>query len=118
MNPLHLTENLGIYHRYRLQLIRPSPTANHEQLELSKKNDGPISWYASLFYTITILADTCTAWPIADASLSQEILDLVQQASHYRESASFSELPPHIMGSVHRIARYLGSVVTLCACVL
>ncbi|POS82975.1 L30e-like protein [Erysiphe pulchra] len=25
------------------------------------------------------------AWPIADASLAQEILDLVQQASHYRQ---------------------------------
>ncbi|KAI9745401.1 MAG: RNA binding protein snu13 [Claussenomyces sp. TS43310] len=25
------------------------------------------------------------AWPLADASLSQSILDLVQQASHYRQ---------------------------------
>lgn len=25
------------------------------------------------------------AWPIADSALSQEILDLVQQASHYRQ---------------------------------
>jgi len=25
------------------------------------------------------------AWPLADAALSQEILDLVQQASHYRQ---------------------------------
>lgn len=25
------------------------------------------------------------AWPIADQALSQEILDLVQQASHYRQ---------------------------------
>ncbi|KXJ91077.1 putative 13 kDa ribonucleo protein-associated protein [Microdochium bolleyi] len=25
------------------------------------------------------------AWPLADAQLSQEILDLVQQASHYRQ---------------------------------
>ncbi|KAF2140503.1 uncharacterized protein K452DRAFT_288591 [Aplosporella prunicola CBS 121167] len=29
--------------------------------------------------------DTSAAWPIADAGLSQEILDLVQQASHYRQ---------------------------------
>lgn len=26
-----------------------------------------------------------TAWPIADAALTQEILDIVQQASHYRQ---------------------------------
>lgn len=25
------------------------------------------------------------AWPVADGALSQEILDLVQQASHYRQ---------------------------------
>ena len=25
------------------------------------------------------------AWPVADAALTQEILDLVQQASHYRQ---------------------------------
>jgi U4/U6 small nuclear ribonucleoprotein SNU13 len=25
------------------------------------------------------------AWPVADQALSQEILDLVQQASHYRQ---------------------------------
>lgn len=25
------------------------------------------------------------AWPIADAALSQEILDLIQSASHYRQ---------------------------------
>lgn len=25
------------------------------------------------------------AWPVADAALRQEILDLVQQASHYRQ---------------------------------
>lgn len=30
-------------------------------------------------------------WFSADTALAQEILDLVQQASHYRESASFSE---------------------------
>ncbi|KAK8232219.1 putative snRNP and snoRNP protein [Phyllosticta capitalensis] len=29
--------------------------------------------------------DTSAAWPVADASLSQEILDLVQQCSHYRQ---------------------------------
>ncbi|CAD6580252.1 MAG: RNA binding protein snu13 [Alectoria sarmentosa] len=29
--------------------------------------------------------DQSAAWPIADAALSQEILDLVQQASHYRQ---------------------------------
>ena len=32
-----------------------------------------------------IMADASAAWPVADASLSQEILDLVQQASHYRQ---------------------------------
>jgi hypothetical protein len=26
-----------------------------------------------------------TAWPVADAALTQEILDIVQQASHYRQ---------------------------------
>ncbi|KAL1297245.1 hypothetical protein AAFC00_004805 [Neodothiora populina] len=29
--------------------------------------------------------DANAAWPVADAALSQEILDLVQQASHYRQ---------------------------------
>ncbi|KAF1350775.1 putative 13 kDa ribonucleo protein-associated protein, partial [Delphinella strobiligena] len=29
--------------------------------------------------------DANAAWPVADAAMSQEILDLVQQASHYRQ---------------------------------
>lgn len=29
--------------------------------------------------------DTSAAWPQADQALSQEILDLVQQATHYRQ---------------------------------
>lgn len=29
--------------------------------------------------------DSSAAWPLADAALAQEILDLVQQASHYRQ---------------------------------
>lgn len=29
--------------------------------------------------------DTSAAWPLADQALSQEILDLVQQATHYRQ---------------------------------
>jgi U4/U6 small nuclear ribonucleoprotein SNU13 len=29
--------------------------------------------------------NTSAAWPLADAQLSQELLDLVQQASHYRQ---------------------------------
>lgn len=29
--------------------------------------------------------DTNAAWPIADESLTQSLLDLVQQASHYRQ---------------------------------
>jgi len=29
--------------------------------------------------------DSGAAWPVADQALSQEILDLVQQASHYRQ---------------------------------
>ena len=31
------------------------------------------------------MATESAAWPIADQALSQEILDLVQQASHYRQ---------------------------------
>jgi U4/U6 small nuclear ribonucleoprotein SNU13 len=31
------------------------------------------------------MADTSAAWPQADQALSQEILDLVQQATHYRQ---------------------------------
>ncbi|KAF2470032.1 L30e-like protein [Lindgomyces ingoldianus] len=29
--------------------------------------------------------DSSAAWPVADQALSQEILDLVQQATHYRQ---------------------------------
>jgi len=29
--------------------------------------------------------DTSAAWPIADQALTQEILDLVQQATHFRQ---------------------------------
>ncbi|KAI9376775.1 50S ribosomal protein L30e-like protein [Aspergillus egyptiacus] len=29
--------------------------------------------------------DTSAAWPVADEALSQQLLDLVQQASHYRQ---------------------------------
>jgi len=35
--------------------------------------------------TTNTMADQSAAWPIADQALSQEILDLVQQASHYRQ---------------------------------
>ncbi|KAI6803128.1 hypothetical protein KC367_g8289 [Hortaea werneckii] len=31
------------------------------------------------------MADSSAAWPVADSALSQEILDLVQQATHYRQ---------------------------------
>ncbi|KZF25524.1 ribonucleo protein-associated protein [Xylona heveae TC161] len=31
------------------------------------------------------MSESGAAWPVADESLSQEILDLVQQASHYRQ---------------------------------
>ncbi|OJK00024.1 ribonucleoprotein-associated protein [Aspergillus aculeatinus CBS 121060] len=31
------------------------------------------------------MADTSAAWPLADESLTQSLLDLVQQASHYRQ---------------------------------
>ena len=31
------------------------------------------------------MSNESAAWPVADAALSQEILDLVQQASHYRQ---------------------------------
>jgi U4/U6 small nuclear ribonucleoprotein SNU13 len=31
------------------------------------------------------LTDGLTAWPLADAALEQEILDMVQQASHHRQ---------------------------------
>jgi hypothetical protein len=30
-------------------------------------------------------ANVLLAWPVADAALTQEILDIVQQASHYRQ---------------------------------
>jgi len=30
-------------------------------------------------------ADTSAAWPVADENLTQSLLDLVQQASHYRQ---------------------------------
>lgn len=29
--------------------------------------------------------DANAAWPVADAAMTQEILDLVQQATHYRQ---------------------------------
>ena len=29
--------------------------------------------------------DTSAAWPIADEALAQSLLDLVQQAAHYRQ---------------------------------
>jgi len=34
------------------------------------------------------MADSAAAWPLADAALTQEILDLVQQASHYRSAVT------------------------------
>lgn len=32
-----------------------------------------------------IIQANCSQWPVADSALTQEILDLVQQASHYRQ---------------------------------
>ncbi len=43
------------------------------------------------------MTDQSAAWPVADQALSQEILDLVQQASHYRQlkkGANEGTLPP------------------------
>ncbi|KAK4691000.1 hypothetical protein P7C71_g5910, partial [Lecanoromycetidae sp. Uapishka_2] len=34
------------------------------------------------------MTDQSAAWPVADQALSQEILDLVQQASHYRHKTA------------------------------
>jgi U4/U6 small nuclear ribonucleoprotein SNU13 len=33
----------------------------------------------------TCVTNTCAAFPLADAALTQQILDIVQQASHYRQ---------------------------------
>lgn len=35
--------------------------------------------------SISCQTDNSTAWPLADAALEQEILDMVQQASHFRQ---------------------------------
>lgn len=43
------------------------------------------------------MADSSAAWPVADSALSQEILDLVQQASHYRQVWS----PSLLRWSIH-----------------
>lgn len=77
-----------------------------------QKNDGPVSRYAFVFYSFNVLADSYSVADViipslktsltfeivgpdycfsADTALAQEILDLVQQASHYRESAFCSE---------------------------
>ena len=46
----------------------------------------PYTPFNSLIDTITDnMSAESAAWPVADQSLSQEILDLVQQASHYRQ---------------------------------
>lgn len=39
----------------------------------------------SLDFSEKMAEDTNAAWPIADESLTQSLLDLVQQASHYRQ---------------------------------
>ena len=36
-------------------------------------------------HIIAIMSAESAAWPVADQALTQEILDLVQQASHYRQ---------------------------------
>ncbi|RAL64085.1 hypothetical protein DID88_003273 [Monilinia fructigena] len=36
------------------------------------------------------------AWPVADSTLSQEILDLVQQAQHYRQLKKEPMRPPRL----------------------
>jgi U4/U6 small nuclear ribonucleoprotein SNU13 len=40
---------------------------------------------ARLHSTLSSLTNNSLAWPVADAALTQEILDIVQQASHYRQ---------------------------------
>ena len=32
------------------------------------------------------MADQSAAWPIADQALTQQLLDLIQQATHYRQA--------------------------------
>jgi U4/U6 small nuclear ribonucleoprotein SNU13 len=36
-------------------------------------------------FNLLMLPNSVPAWPVADAALTQEILDIVQQASHYRQ---------------------------------
>merc|ERR1712227_760160 len=46
----------------------------------------PYTPFNSLIDTITDnMSAESAAWPVADQSLSQEILDVVQQASHYKQ---------------------------------
>ena len=47
---------------------------------VSKRRYAPITY----MYAKT-LAKNCAAWPLADPALSQQLLDLVQQAGHYRQ---------------------------------
>lgn len=43
------------------------------------------SGFKVLTYNIKMAEDTSAAWPIADEALAQSLLDLVQQAAHYRQ---------------------------------
>lgn len=103
---------------HNIIIVYPSSNLLKQQTtdSSSSRNDGSVSWYAFLLHTSTIIADGSTAWPIADASLSQEILDLVQQASHYRESASFSDwsLPYKKHTSSRKISRRCCHSLDLC----
>lgn len=51
---------------------------------------------------------TTSAWPMADPSLAQELLDLVQQASHHRQlrkGANEGDLPYSPYKAMHYLAR-------------
>ena len=59
------------------------PTAVNPQRASHSTSQSTISYLAEETHK---MADSqSAAWPLADQALSQEILDLIQQASHYRQ---------------------------------
>jgi hypothetical protein len=52
---------------------------------------------SSALDTLVYIANVVAAWPIADEALSQQILDLVQQASHYKQLKKGANEGEHIL---------------------
>lgn len=69
---------------FRFSLFSSQTAVNLFRASLLPRNPLPI--YLFFFHSFSKMSEENVAWPLADAALTQEILDLLQSATHIRQS--------------------------------